>query len=110
VSQGLGPCVMVGDGVNDSAALAAAAVGIATHEGAEASLRAAPVYLGRPGLQGVLELLAASRSTMRTIRRNLAVSLIYNGLAVGLAAAGLINPLVAAVLMPLSSLSVVSSS
>jgi P-type Cu2+ transporter len=102
--------VMVGDGVNDSAALAAAGVGIATHEGAEASLRAAPVYLGRPGLLGVLELLAASRSTMRTIRRNLAVSLTYNSLAVGLAAAGLINPLVAAVLMPMSSLSVVGSS
>ncbi len=102
--------VMVGDGVNDSAALVAATVGIAVRDGAEASLRAAPVYIGTPGLIGVVELLEGADATLRCVRRNLGVSLAYNLCSVGLAAAGLINPLVAAVLMPLSSLSVVATS
>ncbi len=100
--------VMVGDGVNDSAALAAAPVGIAVKHGAEACLEAAPIYLGRPGLEPMLELLATSRSTCNTIRTTLSVSIVYNALGVSLAMAGLINPLVAAFLMPISSLTVVS--
>ncbi|MCH9685325.1 MAG: heavy metal translocating P-type ATPase [Deltaproteobacteria bacterium] len=102
--------VMVGDGVNDGAALAAATVGIAVREGAESGLDAAPVYLGSPGLAGLVELVDGSRSTLRTIRRNFAVSLAYNAVSIGLAAFGLIGPLTAAVLMPLSSLSVVGMS
>jgi Cu2+-exporting ATPase len=106
----VGPVVMVGDGVNDSAALAAAAVGIATRDGAEASLEAAPVYLGRPGLRPLLELLDGSRATMAAIRRNFEASLLYNAVTVALAAAGLMGPLVAAVLMPISSLTVIGLS
>jgi cation transport ATPase len=73
-------------------------------------MQAAPVYLNRPGLEPILELLDLSRNTMQTIRLNLTVSMLYNALAVVLAMAGIINPLIAAVLMPISSLTVVSSS
>jgi Cu2+-exporting ATPase len=102
--------VMVGDGVNDSAALASAAVGIAVRRGAEASLAAAPVYLAREGLGDLVHLIHLARKTMLTIRWNIAASLSYNLLAVGLAAAGFISPLLAAILMPISSLTVVSIS
>jgi len=100
------PVVMVGDGVNDLAALAAADVGVAVRNGAQASHHVADVCLAARGIRPLERFLAGSRSTMRTIELNLAISIAYNVLGGALAFAGLVNPLVAAVLMPLSGLTV----
>lgn len=102
-----GPTVMVGDGVNDAAALTAATVGVAVRGGAEAAMAVADVFLAADGLGALRRLLAGARRTMRVIRLNLAFSLAYNVVGAALALAGRIDPLAAAILMPLSSLTVI---
>ncbi len=102
--------VMVGDGVNDAAAMAASAVGVGVHGGAEACLATADVFLARPGLSPLRDLVDGAERTVAVIRRNFAFSLAYNAIGASLAMAGLLTPLMAAVLMPLSSLTVVIAS
>ena len=80
------------------------------HGGAEACLATADVYLSRPGLAPLVELVQGAERTMAVIRRNLAFSLVYNIAGATLAITGAINPLVAALLMPASSLTVLASS
>jgi len=103
-----GRVVMVGDGVNDAAAIAHATVGVGVRGGAEASLAAADVYLAREGLAPLGELLDGARRTFGVIRAGLVGSLVWNVVGAALAMAGLVTPLVAAVAMPLSSLTVVA--